>query len=85
MICNADITQKDLSILTKFSLSPMKATRALHDTGADDCTTNNPFILHDLQLLPEDNWLTLHDAGHNPHLSKYGGTAKLLRTRTQDK
>ena len=67
MIRDDDMTRKDLS----------KATRALHDTGADDCTTNNPFILHNLRLLPEDNWLTLYDAGHNPHLSKYSGNAKL--------
>ena len=72
-----DDVRNDLSIPSKFAMSPMKMTRALHDTGADDCTTNNPFILHDLHLLPESNWLTLHDAGHNPHLSKYGGTAKL--------
>ena len=44
MSCNADMTQKDLSIPAKFSLSLMKATRALHDsTGADDCTTKNSF------------------------------------------
>ncbi len=53
-----------------------KLTQTLHDTGADDCTTNNSFILHDLHVLDLKDWFTLHDAKHNPPLSKHGGTAK---------
>ena len=36
----------------------------LYDTGADDNTTNNPFVLHELALLPRNRWSRLHDAGH---------------------
>ena len=29
-----------------------RATRGLYDTGADECTTNDPYIVHDLAVLP---------------------------------
>ena len=52
-----------------------RATRGLYDTGADDCTTNDPFIIHDLVLLPSSERITLYDAGKNPHENLYGGYA----------
>ena len=55
-----------------------KNTRALHDTGADDCTTDNPYIIFSLQLLPMHLWIKLYDAGRNVHHSKYGGYSFLL-------
>ncbi len=50
LTCDNAITKKELLIPSKFSLSLMKVTQALRDTGADDCATDNPFILHDLHL-----------------------------------
>ena len=55
-----------------------KNTRALHDTGVDDCTTDNPYIIFSLQLLPMHLWIKLYDAGRNVHHSKYGGFSFLL-------
>ena len=52
-------------------------TCALYDTGADDMTTNDPFIIHGLRLLPKDEWTTLYDAGKRPHFSQYGGESML--------
>ncbi len=52
-------------------------TRALYDTGADDNTTDNPFIIHNLRLLPRTMWSRLHDAGQREHVSKYGGECKI--------
>ncbi len=52
-------------------------TRALYDSGADDNTTNNPFIIHNLRLLPRQLWTRLKDAGQNEHLSRYGGECHL--------
>ena len=50
-----------------------KVVRALDDTGADDNTTNVPFIIHGLRLLPRQDWLLLRDAGGKLHLSMWGG------------
>ena len=50
-----------------------KITRALYDTGADDCTTDNPYIIFDLGPLPRSSWITLYDAGRNAHHSRFGG------------
>ena len=50
-----------------------KITRALYDTGADDCTTDNPYIIFDLGPLPQSLWITLYDAGRNAHHSRFGG------------
>ena len=54
-----------------------RATRGLYDTGADECTTNDPYIVHDLAVLPASERLTLFDAGKNPHYNFYGGYAIL--------
>ena len=54
-----------------------KNTRALYDSGADDNTTNDPFIIFNLRLLSKDKWTTLYDAGKTPHFSKYGGESYL--------
>ena len=58
------------NIQADWNLSFMRsrATRGLYDTGADDCTTNDPFIIHDLSLLPEGQRTTLYDAGKNPSM-----------------
>lgn len=60
------------------SCKSTKATRALYDTGADDMTTNDPFIIHHLRLLPKNEWTTLFDAGKKAHFSQYGGESKLI-------
>lgn len=57
-----------------------KITRALYDTGADDCTTDNPYIIFDLGPLPRSSWITLFDAGRNAHHSRFGGWS-ILRLR----
>ncbi|GFH55451.1 hypothetical protein CTEN210_11927 [Chaetoceros tenuissimus] len=49
------------------------ASHGLDDTGADDNTTHDQSIIHDLRLLPEDQWTKFKDAGKHPHVSKYGG------------
>ena len=54
-----------------------RATRGLYDTGADECTTNDPYIVHDLAVLPASERVTLFDAGKNPHYNFYGGYAIL--------
>jgi len=35
-----------------------KNTRALYDSGADDNTTNDPFIIFNLRVLPKEKWTT---------------------------
>ena len=54
-----------------------KNTRGLHDTGADDCTTDDPYIIFNLQVLPKHLWIELYDAGKNLHISRYGGISYL--------
>jgi len=54
-----------------------KVTRGLYNSGADDHTTNDPFIIFKLQLLPKQDWTTLYDAGKKPHVSRYGGESYL--------
>ena len=54
-----------------------KVTRALYDSGADDHTTNEPFIIFKLHLLPREEWTTLYDAGKKPHVTRYGGESYL--------
>ena len=49
------------------------ASHGLDDTGADDNTTHDMSIIHDLRLLPENQWTKFKDAGKHPHVSKYGG------------
>ena len=50
-----------------------RATRGLYDTGADECTTNDPYIIYDLAVLLASERVTLYDAGKNPHYNFYGG------------
>ena len=69
-----DIQKNIMSISSSASI---KETRALYDTGADDMTTNDPFIIHNLRLLPKHEWTTLYDAGKNAHFSQFGGESKL--------
>ena len=69
-LCVASVRKSIVDILAK-------NTCALYDTGADDNTTDNPFIIHNLHLLPRTQWTRLHDAGQREHLSKYGGFAYL--------
>jgi len=50
-----------------------KVTRGLYDSGVDDHTTNDPFIIFKLWLLPKQDWTTLYNVGKKPHVSRYGG------------
>jgi hypothetical protein len=54
-----------------------RQTRGLYDTGADENTTNDPFIIHNLRLLDEKERITLYDAGSHGHVNKYGGESIL--------
>ena len=61
------------NIMSISSSASIKETCASYDTGADDMTTNNPFIIHDLRLLPQNEWTTLYDAGKKAHFPQFGG------------
>ena len=58
--------------------------RGIYDNGADECTTNDPYIIHDLALLPASERVTLYDAAgkKNPHYNVYGGYAILNECKT---
>ena len=68
---------KDKETFDPSLLMKSRATRGLYDTGADECTTNDPYIVHDLAVLPASERVTLFDAGKNPHYNFYGGYAIL--------
>jgi len=43
-----------------------KNTRVLYDSGADDNTTNDPFIIFNLHILHREKWTTLYGAWKTP-------------------
>ena len=69
-----DIQKNIMGILSSASI---KEARALYDTGADNMTTNDPFLIHNLRLLPKNKWTTLYNAGKNAHFSQFGGESRL--------
>ena len=66
-----------------YKMFKKRATRGLYDTRADECTTNDPYIIHDLAILPASERVTLFDAGKNPHYNFCGGYAILKSSRGQ--
>lgn len=58
-------------------LRSLATSHGLDDTGADDNTTHDMSIIHDLRLLPKEQWTHFKDAGKHAHVSKYGGYAVL--------
>ena len=79
-IFNLSRANYDLLIRPEHRKYYNKVTKALHDTGADDCTTDDPYVIFNLQLLPNHLWINLYDAGRNVHHSKFGGFS-FLRMR----
>ena len=63
----------------------IRATRGLYDTGADECTTNDPYIVHDLAVLPASERVTLYDASKNKNYNFYGGYAILNKCNGKQK
>ena len=69
-----DILQNIMGVSSSASI---KETRTLYDTGADDMTTNDLCIIHNLRWLPKNEWTTLYDAGKKAHFSQFGGESQL--------
>jgi len=62
-----------------------RPTRGLYDTGADDNTTDDPFIIHNLRRLDANERVTLYDAGSHKHTNDFGGEGILRDQNGKDK
>ena len=77
-VCNMQLNKTSLNVIFQ------RTKRGLYDTGADECTTNDPYIIHNLELLPVPERVTLFFAGKNPHYNFYGGYAILKDSDGED-